>query len=122
MTAYIAALVITLIVEMTAALLFFGYPDRKKQLTVIMGVNFITNPLANLMYFVLVEYLQLVSGVIAIAVLEALVFAAEAELFYRFLEVSQKKSTVMSFVLNAASLLGGVLLLYLLRFIGYPMT
>ena len=106
------ALLLTLAVEGLIAAVWFR---DGKVIWAVLLCSVVTNPLVNGLYALLVRFLPGAGWQLALQlVLEAAVVAAEALLLRAMLGWEMKKALIVSFVLNAASYLAGLLLQTLL--------
>jgi hypothetical protein len=102
------ALILTIVIEIIIAWLFML--RSKTELWALILINVITNPLLN--YLMAVNgYFHLISQTTALILfLEAVVVLVEWRLLVWVLRQEKKKMLVLSFVMNAASYLAGLLI------------
>jgi hypothetical protein len=103
---FILALVLTILIEAGVAWLF-GL-RKKRELTVIILVNVITNPLLNYLVLVNAFFHYFIQPQILSGVLEVLVVLAEWRILVWALSRGAGKMLLLSLVMNAFSFLAGL--------------
>ena len=104
------ALVLTIAIEVSLAWLI-GLRSKTELLTVVL-INVVTNPLLNYLN-VVNDHFHLVSqAVVLMLCLEVVVVLAEWKLLVYVLRQSARKMFVLSVMMNAASCLAGLLILW----------
>ena len=84
---------------------------RKKWIKTSLLCNVITNPIVNLLFYILANFIESEADIIAvIVVLEIAVILFEAFIFYNVMEESAKKCVIVSIVINTFSFLFGIVL------------
>jgi hypothetical protein len=108
MNSYVVALLLTILIEVSVALVF-GYRSKREIFSVLL-VNLITEPVLN--YLLLINsYFSLVSAsILFILLLESVVILVEWRLLAYALDGDSKRLFVLSLVMNLASLVVGLLL------------
>ena len=105
---FLKPLILTIIFEEIAAVLFFRIRNRR-DLLVILLVNIITNPLLVYFSLMLMYYLGIGTGrVLTYLVLEPIVIFVEFFLYRKHL-ISRNDCLIISVVLNLFSIIGGLL-------------
>ena len=107
MAQYLLALFLTIAVEAAVAYLF-GLRTRRHMLG-IAAINTVTHPILTYSFLVL-GFLGFDVTVGAIIILEILVVVAEWRLLAYTFGLSDRRSFVLSFLINSASFLAGLLL------------
>jgi hypothetical protein len=105
-SSYLAALLVTILIEVLVALIF-GY-ERKREMLSVIFVNLITQPVLN--YFLVINsYFSLVAvNIQLILLLEIIVILVEWQLLVYALQRKPKSLLVLSVVMNLASLTVGL--------------
>lgn len=107
------ALLLTILIEEAVAVFFFG----KKWIgyLLVLLVNVVTNPIINLLYLWLNEYLYIAPYSPIMILLELTVVPAEYMLLAHGLNSSRRRWLVLSFLMNSASYITGLVILPMAR-------
>ena len=104
---FVKPLVLTIVFELVAA--FIIGISQKKNLILVILVNVLTNPVLVLISSLLMYYLGIEIGqLLTYIILEPIVIFVEYHIFKRYLLV-QRNPLVISLILNAVSILGGII-------------
>lgn len=100
-------LLITIAVECTLVFLLFKKP---KYSYYVLLLNILTNPLLNFIMLIYYSYMGMTYYYILLYTLEVIVVVTEGILFNKMTDMKLWKSLLLSFGLNAASYLSGLLI------------
>lgn len=113
---YIIALGLTIITEFLVYLLFFREEKRLKLLLWSVVINFITNPVANLLYFIAItNFTGEYAGVAAFVIIESLVTVSEVFLIRFLMKCDTGKAARVSIVANMLTASLGIVYMFIGR-------
>lgn len=116
LTDYILALGLTIVTEFLVYLLFFREEKRAKLFLWAVVINFITNPLANLFYFIAItNFTGEYSGVTAFVIIESLVTISEVFLIKFLMKCDTGKAARVSIVANMVTASLGIVYMFIGR-------
>ena len=105
--AFFIALILTISIEVPIGL-FFGL-RKKTEISAIILVNVITNPLLNYLIYITRVFTTFNINIVEIILLELVVVLVEWRLLLFSLRLNQKKLLILSFFMNLFSFLMGIL-------------
>lgn len=100
-------LLITIAVECSLVFIFFKKP---KYSYYVLLLNILTNPLLNFIMLIYYSYMGMVYYYVLLYTLEVVVVITEGILFSKMTDIKLWKSLLVSFALNAASYLSGLII------------
>ena len=113
MLVFVEALALTLVIELTVALLL--KVRNKYDIVYIALINCVTNPLINVIYAGIIIFFKIPEGhfirYIAVFILELFVWLSEGLLFKKMLEYKKLPGLLLSLILNLTSFLLGLVIL-----------
>lgn len=113
MLVFVEALALTLIIELSVALLL--KVRNKYDIIYIALINCVTNPLINVIYVGIIIFFKVpadsIIRYIAVFILELAVWLSEGLFFKKMLEYKKIHGLILSLILNATSFFLGLLIL-----------
>ena len=102
----IVALIITIVIEVLVAY-FFNF-RKKEQLLSVIGINFVTNPIANFLFQLKIIQFSIPN----VLLFEVLIVIVEALILAKVLNKQKREMLILSLTINLFSFLTGVILFW----------